>query len=652
MFTNGYGVAWNAGIGGVFIPSITSLAVGSGTTNSIAYSNDGINWTGVPNSTNIFSSYGHGVAYNGTLWVAVGEGGNSIAYSSNGITWFPSTNGNSIFSTSGLDVAYNGTLWVAVGEGTYSIAYSYNGTTWLDSSNGNSIFSVGRGVAYNGTLWVAVGGGNYSIANSSDGITWTGVQDSSINIFTGGNSVAYNKTMWVAVGSGMNSIAYSYNGINWFVNTNGNSMFTLGHSVAWNGTRWVAGGTGTYKIAYSSDGITWFASTNGNSIFTYNVRGVAWNGTLWIAVGEGENRIAYSYDGITWTPSASGSTILTGNGYGVAGNANIASITLNKNGYGLSNKLDIVADKYYNKGYSNLTLSVNEIPNPTASITTTNANISPNGSTTITPQFTNGTTVTINGSSTINGQTIVSNTTYSVSPTINTSYNLVVINSIGIQQSDFVAINVIPNPTASITTTNANIASGGSTTITPLFTNGTTVTINGSNLTPSGQPIVSNTTYTVSPTMTTRYTLVVTNSIGVQQSASVTINVAPTGWYGTLYINNEAGSNGLMIFRLNVVNDGIETSLYNIDGGFDAIGEGGSFNIEVPQANRLTNISSRIKLIFILDGAQIGDIDVINIVNEGGGLYDAENNYYYLDFSIEEPYLNGETLIIDFLIIY
>ena len=122
-----------------------------------------------------------------------------------------------------------------------------------------------------------------------------------------------------------------------------------------------------------------------------------------------------------------------------------------------------------------------------------------------------------------------------------------------------------------------------------------------------------------------------------------------TGWYGTLYINNEGSIP--MFFRLNVVNDGIETSLYNVDGGFDALSEGAAFNIEVPQANRLTNISSRIKLIYNLDGAQIGDIDVINIVNEGGGLYDAESNYYYLDFSIEEPYLNGETLTIDFLII-
>ena len=124
---------------------------------------------------------------------------------------------------------------------------------------------------------------------------------------------------------------------------------------------------------------------------------------------------------------------------------------------------------------------------------------------------------------------------------------------------------------------------------------------------------------------------------------------ANTGWYGTLYINNEAGSQAPMFFRLNVVNDGIETSLYNIDGGFDGLGEGSSFNIEVPEANRLTNISSRIKLIYNLDGAQMDNIDASNIIYESGGPYDADK---YIDFAIEEPYLNGVTLTINFLIIY
>ena len=201
---------------------------------------------------------------------------------------------------------------------------------------------------------------------------------------------------------------------------------------------WVAVGQTRYTIAYSYDGITWNGVTDSSTnIFTSTGIGVAWNGTMWVAVGRGTTyTIAYSYNGINWNGVTDSSTNIFTTGEGVAwNNVVIPSLTLNKNGYGLSNKLDIVADKYYNKGYTNLTLTVNEIPNPTASIIA-------NGSTTLTPQFTNGTTVTINGSSTINGQTIVSNTTYTVSPTMTTRYTLVVTNSIGVQQS--ASVNVPP----------------------------------------------------------------------------------------------------------------------------------------------------------------------------------------------------------------
>ena len=41
--------------------------------NTIAYSYDGIYWTGVTDSSsNIFVTYGRGVAWNGRMWVAVG----------------------------------------------------------------------------------------------------------------------------------------------------------------------------------------------------------------------------------------------------------------------------------------------------------------------------------------------------------------------------------------------------------------------------------------------------------------------------------------------------------------------------------------------------------------------------------------------------
>jgi hypothetical protein len=138
------GVAWNG---------TRWVAVGEGNF-TIAYSSDGITWTGVANSlTNIFSANGNGVAWNGTLWVAVGsgsglssDGGNSIAYSSDGITWTGLGLGS--FNPSGNGVAWNGTRWVAVGEGTNTIAYSSDGIIW--TGLGKTMFNFqGRGVAGN-----------------------------------------------------------------------------------------------------------------------------------------------------------------------------------------------------------------------------------------------------------------------------------------------------------------------------------------------------------------------------------------------------------------------------------------------------------------------------------------------------------------------
>jgi hypothetical protein len=377
---NVYDIAWN---GKMFV------AVGE-TTNTIAYSYDGFNWTGVQNSLTIFTRSDK-VYWNGTMWIAVGTFGatgvdmanvisgsntkNAIVYSYDGINWTGAPTSTGIFSSYGFGIAYNNKrantitfprkLMVAGGaSSTNPLSYSYDGKTWT-SANSTNIFSVStRGVAYNGKMWVAVGqGSTNTMAWSNDGINWTGL---GISIFTTfGLAIAWNGTMWIAGGSCMNfpsgqspiqvgipsnTIAYSYNGKDWFGlgtsafiyqangfawngllwvatgfdsgstlawSTNGidwnrtdASIFSgIGYGVAWNGIMFVATGYAINSIAYSYDGKKWYGvsnsnsngiSTNTTSIFSTTGYGVAWNGIMWVATGYSNNSLAYSYDGINW----------------------------------------------------------------------------------------------------------------------------------------------------------------------------------------------------------------------------------------------------------------------------------------------------------------------------------------------------------------
>jgi hypothetical protein len=190
---------------------------------------------------------------------------NTIAYSYDGIKW--TGVGANIFTNYGLEVAWNGSMWVAVGGGTNSIAYSYDGINW--SGLGTGVLSTyGHAIAWNGMMWVATGLGSDTLAYSCDGINWVGL---GVTIFSGGAfGVAWNGTMWIAVGQGGNTIAYSYNGINWI--GLGNILFTYGTGVAWNGTMWVVLGGGTNAIAYSYDGINWTGEGNQNTVATRYLR--------------------------------------------------------------------------------------------------------------------------------------------------------------------------------------------------------------------------------------------------------------------------------------------------------------------------------------------------------------------------------------------
>jgi hypothetical protein len=94
--TQGRGVGWN---GSIFI------AVGI-SANQIAYSYDGITWVSIDVSSIFSSATLSGIGWNGTRWNALATGGsNTIAYSRDGKEW--TGLGTGIFSTAGWNVAWN-----------------------------------------------------------------------------------------------------------------------------------------------------------------------------------------------------------------------------------------------------------------------------------------------------------------------------------------------------------------------------------------------------------------------------------------------------------------------------------------------------------------------------------------------------------------
>ncbi len=97
-------------------------------------------------------------------------------------------------------------------------------------------------------------------------------------------------------------------------------------------------------------------------------------------------------------------------------------------------------------------------------------------------------------------------------------YTLTVTNSGGQTSTYGTTVTVYDVPTASLAVTANPIILGGTTTITPTFTNGKGV-IEGIGAVTSGQA------YPVSPTVTTTYVLTVTNPVGDAASASVTVTV-------------------------------------------------------------------------------------------------------------------------------
>ena len=299
---------------------------------TMAYSYDGKAWTGISDtgsSSNGFDVYSYGIAWNGRNFIATGRGtSNTLAFSTDGINWMGL--GNTVFSVWGRGITWGGggskgntgnaRRWVATGSGTNTIAFSTNGRNWQGC--GVKVFKpVRRFMAIGDTgLYTGVVSGQpqrgVAFSYSDDGITWDapivnqtlefsapfGTSDDTVR------SVIYTTQMFLTNAitdnaSNHQSLMYSTDaGASWSrvpgssdTEANGGTGMTNGnrgcYSIVANPTRtrFIAGGgdsaSATRKVYFSNDGFNW--NRSGSSLNTSPQMAWVW-ASLW--VGGGYNR--------------------------------------------------------------------------------------------------------------------------------------------------------------------------------------------------------------------------------------------------------------------------------------------------------------------------------------------------------------------------
>ncbi len=162
-----------------------------------------------------------------------------------------------------------------------------------------------------------------------------------------------------------------------------------------------------------------------------------------------------------------------------------------------------------------------------SSFTANPTTIAAGSSSSLTADFTNGTGVITPGNI-----AVTSGTPVSVSPAATTTYTLTVTPASGTAVTGMATVTVDPAPIiTSFGASPATIATGTSSSLTAVFSNGTGV------ITPGNIAVTSGTAVSVSPTTTTIYTLTVTPPLGtaitqtttVSIQSSVTVNPSNTG---------------------------------------------------------------------------------------------------------------------------
>jgi hypothetical protein len=288
--------------------------VNSVTVSSAGTSQKALTWT-APNTSAITGSFtasnvngiGNGIAWNGTVFCAVGMSGAStdVCYTSpDGITWTARTMSTSAAYWSAI--AWNGTVFCAIADtgiagDTNVIVTSPDGITWTTRTA--PVSASWRSLVSHAGLFVAIGYSYGSsvgrIITSTDGITWT---SRTLPAVMGSTNpmLCSNGSIVVCIFSSSATLWKSTDGITWTTGTysspGGNAV-----AIAWNGTLFCAITANSSTSATSPDGITWTGRTMPASLLWTSVSAIS---GLFVAAASNSNNTYTSADGITWTVSA------------------------------------------------------------------------------------------------------------------------------------------------------------------------------------------------------------------------------------------------------------------------------------------------------------------------------------------------------------
>lgn len=257
-----------------------------GASNVISTSPDGTTWTA--RTSNVVSTLA-AIAYNqtGNIMVAVGSSGKIARSADGGVTWASQTSNTGQNLTG---VAWNGSLFVAVGVAGVVIT-SADGSTWTKVTPTRYGSQTINWITSDGTSFYAITNGNACYI-STDGVTWT----------------AYATPMTLQSLNWMNNklVGYGANG-DIITSTDGKSWAGVGASngvanyvkAYWFVDKFLVAGSG---VSTSTDGIVW------NTTYGTSATLMQWNGIAYGDVSEtivlvgALGQIAYSTDhGATWT---------------------------------------------------------------------------------------------------------------------------------------------------------------------------------------------------------------------------------------------------------------------------------------------------------------------------------------------------------------